>query len=79
MTSGTGPSEPERQWSCPRTWLVPPAAPRVGVIAARAGAGGDSSTAETPSAQTAISSAQAAVVSRPPGRGVSHSRAAPAR
>jgi hypothetical protein len=49
------------------------------VLAALAGAVGASSPAETPSAQAATSSAQATVLSRQPGRGVSHSRAAPAR
>jgi hypothetical protein len=53
-----------------RAWLV---------LAALAGPAEASSPAETPTEQAATSSAQATVLSRRPGRGVSHSRAAPAR
>jgi hypothetical protein len=49
------------------------------VLAALAGAAEASSPAETPSEPAATSSAQAIVLSRRPRRGVSHSRAAPAR
>ena len=76
---GTDWGEPGRHRACPRAWLVPAPPARVGLRAALAGAGEASSTAETLSEQTAISSAQAAALSRCPGRGVSHSRAAPAR
>jgi hypothetical protein len=48
-------------------------------MAALAGTVEASKPPETPSEPTAISSAQATVLSRRPGRGVSHSRAAPAR
>jgi hypothetical protein len=60
------PGEPGRQCA----WLV---------LAALAGVVEVSSPAEAPSEQPAISSAQAAIRRRRPGRGVSHSRAAPAR
>ena len=78
--AGTGAAAaPGRQRGCPRTWLVLAPLARVGVRAALAGVGEATSTTETLSEQAAISSAQAAVLSRWPGRGVSHSRAAPAR
>jgi hypothetical protein len=70
ITPGTGTGEAGRQRADARAWLVP---------AALAGAAGASSPAETPSEQAATSSAQATVVKRRAGRGVSHSRAAPAR
>ena len=68
ITPGAGSGEPGRQ--CARAWLV---------LAALAGAAEASSPPETPSEQAATSSAQATVLKRRPGRGVSHSRAAPAR
>jgi hypothetical protein len=74
VTPGTGSGEPGRQCArpgvWPRAWLV---------LAALAGAAEASSPAETPSEQAATSSAQATVLRRRTGRGVSHSRAAPAR
>jgi hypothetical protein len=70
ITAGTGSSEPGRQCARPRACLV---------LAALAGAAEASNPAETPSEQAATSSAQATVPRRRPGRGVSHSRAAPAR
>jgi hypothetical protein len=48
-------------------------------MAALAGTVEASTPAETPIAPAATSSAQATVLRRRPGRGVSHSRAAPAR
>ena len=68
ITPGTGSGGPGRQCARPGAWLV---------LAALAGAAEASSPAETPSEQAATSSAQAAVLSRRPGRGASHSRAAP--
>jgi hypothetical protein len=70
VTPGTGPGGPGRQCARPRAWLV---------LAALAGAAEASSPAETPTEQAATSSAHAAVPRRRPGRGASHSRAAPAR
>ena len=70
ITPGTGAGGPGRQGADTRA--------RPG-LAALAGAAGASSPAETPSEQAATSSAQATVLKRRPGRGVSHSRAAPAR
>jgi hypothetical protein len=70
ITPGTDSGEPGRQCAEARAWLV---------LAALAGAAGASSPADTPSEQAATSSAQATVLKRRPGRGVSHSRAAPAR
>jgi hypothetical protein len=49
------------------------------VLTALAGTVEASNAAETPSVQAAASSAQATVPSRRPGRGVSHSRTAPAK
>ena len=69
ITPGTGAGEPGRQCVDPCAGLV---------LAALAGAAGASSPAETPSEQAATSSAQATVLRGRPGRGVSHSRAAPA-
>jgi hypothetical protein len=70
LTPGTGAGGPGRQGADARAWPG---------LAALAGAAGASSPAETPSEQAATSSAQATVLKRRPGRGVSHSRAAPAR
>jgi len=69
-TAGPGSGEPGRQCARGRAWLVP---------AALAGPAEASSPAETPSKQVAASRAQATVLNRRPGRGVSHSRTAPAR
>jgi hypothetical protein len=49
------------------------------VLAALAGRAEASSPPDAPSEQAATSSAQATALKRRPGRGVSHSRAAPAR
>jgi hypothetical protein len=49
------------------------------VLAALAGRAEASNPADTPSEQAATSSAQAIALKRRPERGVSHSRAAPAR
>jgi len=68
--AGMGSGEPGWQCAPGRTWLV---------LAALAGPAEASSPAETPSKQVAATSAQATVLSRRPGRGVIHSRAAPAR
>ena len=62
--------------------LVTAAAVALGVgllLAALAGTAETSNPAETPTEQAATSSAQATVLRRRTGRGVSHSRAAPAR
>ena len=69
-TAGTGPGELRWQRAIARGWLV---------LAALAGAAEASSPADAPSEQATTSSAQTAAVSRAPGRGVSRSRAAPAR
>ena len=68
-------ARPAMRGLAPRAWPVLAAL----AGAALAGAAGASSPAETPSEQAATSSAQATVLRRLPGRGVSHSRAAPAR
>jgi hypothetical protein len=85
ITPGTGPGGPGRQCADARAWPVLAALAGAALAdaaladAALAGAAGASSPAETPSEQAATSSAQATVLKRRPGRGVSHSRAAPAR
>jgi hypothetical protein len=76
-TPETGMGRPGRQCADARAWPALAGAALAG--AALAGAVGASSPAETPSEQAATSSAQATVLKRRPGRGVSHSRAAPAR
>ena len=70
ITPRTASGGPGRQCARPGAWLV---------LAALAGAAEASSPAETPSEPAAISSAQATALRRQPGRGASHSRAAPVR
>ena len=68
--AGTGAGERGGQCAGVGAWLV---------LAALAGMVEASSAVETPSEQAATSNAQATALRRPPGRGMSHSRAAPAR
>ena len=70
VTAGTGEDEHGRPCAGPRAWLV---------LAALAGVAEASIPAEAPSEHAATSSAPAATLSLRPARGLSHSRAAPAR